>query len=102
MNEIPISAKAYIALIVACGVGGLGSAAVSWKLEHPFLFACLLVMGLLSSGLKVSLPGMQGTMSVCYVVTLLALVELSLPEAMVLAMAASITQSLWHAANPQN
>ena len=97
MHDTPVSAKAYIALIIGGGLGAIGYAAVSWKPEQPLLFACLLVMAVLSSGLKVSLPGMQGTMSVCYVTILLALVELNIAEASILAIAATITQTLWQA-----
>ena len=97
MNETPISAKAYIALIIACGLGLTGHAVLSLKFDQPVLFSCLLIMAVLSSGLKVSLPGMQGTMSVCYVVILLALVQLTRAEALLLGIAATVTQSVWHA-----
>ena len=97
MNETPVPAKAYIALIIACGLGITGHAALFLKFDQPVLFSCLLIMAVLSSGLKVSLPGMQGTMSVCYVVILLALVQLTRAEALLLGIAATVTQSVWHA-----
>ncbi|MGI8744328.1 MAG: ATP-binding protein [Bryobacteraceae bacterium] len=97
MNKTPVPAKAYIALILACGLGIGGHAVLNLKSEHPILFSCLLSMAVLSSGLKVSLPGLQGTMSVCYVVILLALVQLTRAEALLIAIAATVIQSVWHA-----
>ena len=43
-------------------------------------FACYLVAALLASSLKVSLPGIEGTLSVNFLFTLLGILELSLPE----------------------
>ena len=97
MSKTPVGARAYITLIIACGLGISGYAIVSVKFDQPWLFSCLLIMAVLSSGLKISLPGMQGTMSVCYVVLLLALVQLTCAEALLLGVAATITQSAWHA-----
>src|ERR1700682_3955134 len=99
MNETPAPAKAYIALIIACGLGIAGHVLLSLKFDQPILFCCLLIMAVLSASMKVSLPGLQGTMSVCYVVILFALVELTLAEAMLLGIAATVTESVWHARN---
>jgi signal transduction histidine kinase len=102
MNETPVPAKAYIALIIACGLGIAGHVVLSLKFDQPILFCCLLIMAVLSASMKVSLPGLQGTMSVCYVVILFALVELTLAEALLLGIAATVTQSVWHARKRPN
>jgi diguanylate cyclase (GGDEF)-like protein/putative nucleotidyltransferase with HDIG domain len=49
----------------------------------------------LASGLKVQLPGIDGTMSVNFLFILLGVVELSLPETLVIGCTASLVQSVW-------
>ena len=60
-------------------------------------FACYLAVAMLASGLKVQLPGIDGTMSVNFLFILLGVLELSLPETLVIGCTASLVQSVWQA-----
>src|SRR6202041_3123577 len=60
-------------------------------------FFCYLAVALLASGLKVQLPGIDGTMSVNFLFILLGVMELSLPETLVIGCAATLVQSVWQA-----
>ena len=83
-------AKAFIAIVIASGVAllALEMRHASWPTLGRF-FCYLLVVGF-ASRLKVSLPGINGTMSVNLVVLLLCVVELSLPEALLVGCVAAL------------
>jgi diguanylate cyclase (GGDEF)-like protein/putative nucleotidyltransferase with HDIG domain len=54
-------------------------------------------VAILASGLKVQLPGIDGTMSVNFLFILLGVMELSLPETLVIGCTATLVQSVWQA-----
>jgi len=59
---------------------------------NPLKFFCYLVIALAASRLKVNLPGITGTMSVNFLFLLLGVLELSLPEIIVMGCAAVVVQ----------
>ena len=59
---MPRSAKIYVALISLVGTAVLGLALAQWRSDHLFQFACYLTLAILSSNLKVKLPGITSTM----------------------------------------
>ena len=69
-----------------------------WHSSDPVKFACYLIAGLLASSLKVSLPGIEGTMSVNFLFTLLGILELSLPETLAIGLASTLAQFYWRPA----
>jgi diguanylate cyclase (GGDEF)-like protein/putative nucleotidyltransferase with HDIG domain len=60
-------------------------------------FACYLIIAVLSSGLKIQIPGLDGTMSVNFLFILLGILELSLPETLLIGCSATLVQCLWQA-----
>jgi len=68
-----------------------------WQSHDPMRFVCYLVVAVLASGLKVQLPGIDGTMSVNFLFILLGVMELSLPETLVIGCTATLVQSIWQA-----
>jgi signal transduction histidine kinase/CheY-like chemotaxis protein len=89
--------KAYLVLILTAGVLSLARYLPEFHPHDPFRFTAYLILALLASGLKVNLPGIRGTMSVLFLFLLIGVIELSLPETLVIAAAASFVQSFWHA-----
>ena len=77
----------------------LGSALLRWQSADLTRFICYLAIAILASGLKVQLPGIDGTMSVNFLFILLGVVELSLPETLVIGCTATLVQSVWQARN---
>ncbi|MBZ5614853.1 MAG: diguanylate cyclase [Acidobacteriia bacterium] len=84
----------FVAVVVLCGTTVLTYAVFHGWSENPLKFLCYLVIALAASRLKVNLPGIAGTMSVNFLFLLLAVLELSLSEAMVLGCAAVVVQCL--------
>ena len=52
-------------------------------------------IALVASGLKVQLPGIDGTMSVNFLFVLLGILELSLPETLAIGCSAALLQCVW-------
>ena len=77
----------------------LGSALWHWQSADLARFVCYLAVAVLASGLKVQLPGIDGTMSVNFLFILLGVMELSLPETLLIGCTATLVQSVWHARN---
>jgi len=95
-DGLSIQTKAFVALTAACGVVALGYALLHWQPHDHMRFLCYLAVAVLASGLKVQLPGIDGTMSVNFLFILLGVLELSLPETLVIGCTATLVQSVWH------
>jgi diguanylate cyclase (GGDEF)-like protein/putative nucleotidyltransferase with HDIG domain len=77
----------------------LCSAIWRWQSADLTRFACYLAVAVLASSLKVQLPGIDGTMSVNFLFILLGVMELSLPETLVIGCTATLVQSVWQTRN---
>ena len=87
--------RAFIAaLSLAAGLSLLYGFA-HWHSSDPVRFAAYLIAALLASSLKVSLPGIEGTLSVNFLFTLLGVLELSLPETLTIGLASTLAQFYW-------
>ena len=65
-----------------------------WQSNDPVKFVCYLIAALLASSLKVRLPGIEGTLSVNFLFTLLGILELSLPETLLIGWSARWRSSI--------
>ena len=88
-------ARLYITLMALAGAMALKAGLDPWKSDDPIRFICYFLISTLASGCKVNLPGVTGTMSVNFLFILIGVAELSLPETMSIAWAATIIQSFW-------
>ena len=90
----------FISVMAAIGLTVLIKATLSTHALHQFQFLCLLLLAMLTSRLKLKLPGSTGSMSVNLPFLFLAIVQLSLLEAAVVAFASTLVQSLPKRWNP--
>src|SRR5579885_2856099 len=90
-TRIFIGATASIGLVV------MAYSFWHWQSQDFMRFACYLAVAILASGLKVQLPGIDGTMSVNFLFILLGVLELSLPETLAIGCTATLVQSVWQA-----
>ena len=96
-GELSLQTKAFVGITASIGVVVLGFSLSHWQSQDLMRFACYLAVALLASGLKVQLPGIDGTMSVNFLFILLGVLELSLPETLVIGCTATLVQSVWQA-----
>ena len=94
-EELSIQTKAFVGITAFAGLVVLAFALAHWQSQDPMRFICYLAVAVLASGLKVQLPGIDGTMSVNFLFILLGVLELSLPETLVIGCTASLAQSVW-------
>ncbi|HUM06418.1 MAG TPA: HD domain-containing phosphohydrolase [Terriglobales bacterium] len=85
----------FIGTTAAIGTSVLAYAFSHWQTTGLERFACYLTIALLSSGLKIQLPGIDGTMSVNFLFILLGVQEMSLLETLAIGCAASLVQCIW-------
>jgi diguanylate cyclase (GGDEF)-like protein/putative nucleotidyltransferase with HDIG domain len=90
-KRVFINLVTFIGLMTACRL-------VAQPIGVPSpRFLCYLALALISSGLKVTLPGVTGTMSVSFLFILTGLTELGLPYALMLGLSSALVQIYWHA-----
>ena len=94
-DGLSIQTKAFVGVTASLGVVVLGFSLLHWQSHDLMRFACYLAVAVLASGLKVQLPGIDGTMSVNFLFILLGVLELSLPETLLIGCTASLVQSVW-------
>ena len=90
------NAKIYIAAVLCLGIGALlASIAAEPRFADPGRFIHCLVLAILASTFKIRLPRMQSSISLNFVLFIIAIGALSLTETLVMAVVATIVQSLW-------
>ena len=94
-SGLSIQTKAFVGTTALVGAVVLVSGLWHWQSQDLTRFVCYLVVAILASGLKVQLPGIDGTMSVNFLFILLGVLELSLPETLMIGCMASLAQSVW-------
>jgi diguanylate cyclase (GGDEF)-like protein/putative nucleotidyltransferase with HDIG domain len=90
-----IRAKLFIGVTAALGAWALADALWHWQSVDLTRFVCYLIVAVLASSLKIQLPGIDGNMSVNFLFILLSVLELNLPETMLLGCTATLAQCLF-------
>src|SRR5258708_10988455 len=90
-----IGARVYIAVMVLTACGCFAFGMFDWQSSDPVKFVCYLVAALVASSFKVSLPGIEGTLSMNFLFTLIGILEMGLPETLLIGLAGTLAQSYW-------
>ncbi|MBL8221494.1 MAG: hypothetical protein JNL62_19825, partial [Bryobacterales bacterium] len=88
-------ARVYLAFVIAMGVLCVAETVVALAPADIPRFVAYLVVSVATSLMKVRLPGIRGTMSVNFFFLLIAILELSLAEALVIGVMSAFAQTLW-------
>lgn len=88
-------AHAYIAAMALAAFGCFAFAFSHWRSADLVKFACYLVAALLVSPFKVRLPGIEGTLSVNFLFTMIGILEMSLPETLLFGLVSTLGQFYW-------
>jgi len=103
MKSLPTNAKAFVAFMVLGGLAVFGKTLLGWNGPHDWpKFLAYLVVAVAATRFKVSLPGMTSSMSVNLPFIMVALIELSLPEGLIIAGASTFVQSFWPESKKRN
>jgi diguanylate cyclase (GGDEF)-like protein/putative nucleotidyltransferase with HDIG domain len=92
---LSISARLFIGAIVIAGTATLVYGAIHQSSRNIAEFICYVGIAILASKLKVSLPGITGTLSVNFLFILIGILELSFTETMILGAISMLAQCLY-------
>src|SRR5579863_8063332 len=92
---LSLPAKLFITLIVSAGLGTLIYGGIHQSSKNIAEFICYLGIAILASRLKVSLPGITGTLSVNFLFILIGILELSFTETLILGAVSMLAQCLY-------
>src|SRR6266542_1734460 len=95
MNRLSNAAKTYIGAHAAVGAVVIWYALSRWEPQDDIRTAVYLVFAVLTSRLKVVLPGVRSSLSVNFLIILAAATTLNLGNTLVVALACTLTQCLW-------
>lgn len=92
-NTLPIKAKLMIGMVTVASICALSLGAMRWQAQAWPQLLLLITAAVVSSRLKIKLPGMTGSMSGSLPVILLAVTQLGLLATLLVGVAAGISQS---------
>src|SRR5437879_13416284 len=87
-NSVPFqrtisTVDGYIASTIALGTALIFRSLWLWRSDQLWFYMGFLMAAVLTSAMKVSLPGIKGTLSVGYIFVMFSITRYSLPEATV-------------------
>ena len=92
---VPRQAGIYANVIVALGVIALAAAGMYWECSNMPRFLTYVALAFVTATWKVRLPGMTGTISVSFVLLLVAILQLGFGETVLMAVLMGLVQSVW-------
>ena len=99
-NTLPTPAKVMIGMVAAASLCPLSLGLINWRTPAWPEMALLLLAAVLTSRLKVKLPGMTSTMSGNLPVILLAVTQMGLLASLLVAVTAAVAQSFGKQVKP--
>jgi hypothetical protein len=99
-NDLPIRAKFYVSAVIAAGASVLTFGALHWESGDLRRFFWFAAATLLASACKVRLPRMTGTISLGFVLLLVAVSEMRFSEVAALSGLVGVVQTLWRPTRP--
>ncbi|HEX6894189.1 MAG TPA: HD domain-containing phosphohydrolase, partial [Bryobacteraceae bacterium] len=93
--RVSLIGRIYVATVVLLGALLAALVLAHWQSENLIRLACYIVLSIFAARLKAALPGITGSISVLFIFVLFAIVELSLPEALLLGCGATLVQCCW-------
>jgi diguanylate cyclase (GGDEF)-like protein/putative nucleotidyltransferase with HDIG domain len=94
-KSLPVAAQVFVGMVIAAGTTCLLLADIHQSSKNIAEFICYLGIALLGSRLRVTLPGITGTLSVNFLFILVGIAELGYAEALTLSAIAMVAQSLY-------
>ena len=93
----PLAAKVRLFVMITgiFGVLVFCTSLASWESADVLKYAGFLLMAVFSSGMRVSVPGMPGTLSLNFIFVLFGLVDLGVSETIMMGTLVTLVQCLW-------
>lgn len=94
---MPLRARLFVRAVAVVALAGMIVAFRGNSLAPQPRFLIYLLLALISSGMKVGLPGVKTTLSPNFILIVLSLVELTLSQTLIIAVSSAAAQMFWHA-----
>ena len=88
----------YIWTVAALGLGCLLLAVPEWHISDPLKLLSYVVLAAVASSMKVKLPGIDGTLSASFLFTFIGIVDMTLPDTLLIAIVGTVAQFYWRPA----
>ena len=88
--------RLFVAITGFLGIVVLALAIAEWESADLVKYTGFLLMAVCCSGMRISVPGMPGTLSLNFIFVLFGLVDLSASETVVLGAIVTVVQCLWN------
>src|SRR5581483_6099436 len=88
-------AKTYVSAVVILGALVTFNELSHWESQDVVRFLCYFALAIFASRAKLSLPAISGALSVLFIFILFSVVELTLPEALLIGCGATFLQHFW-------
>jgi putative nucleotidyltransferase with HDIG domain len=85
----------YITGMLFAALACCAFAFLHWQSSDPIKFFCYLAAAMAAAMFKVTLPGIEGTLSVFFILTLVGILEMSLPETLLIGLVSTLAQFYW-------
>jgi len=92
-----LKATLYVTAISLAGCGLIATTLYRWHSEDLLRFCFYLILSALAAGLKVNLPGIRGSMPVCFLFVFVGIADLNASETLILGCVGTAVQCLWKA-----
>ena len=98
-SKMPLAARAYWLLVVITGWSCFVLSVAGWQIrrENALRLAGYALAAIIASGMKIRLPGIFGTLSMNYIVIIVALEELTVGAAVSVGIISTLAQCFIHA-----
>jgi diguanylate cyclase (GGDEF)-like protein/putative nucleotidyltransferase with HDIG domain len=94
MKGMSALSRSFIAFVLLTGAVSFTYGMTQWTSHDSWQFICYFLIAILASALKVTLPGIDGTMSVNFLFVLLGVQQLGLPETLVIGCFSALVQNV--------
>jgi diguanylate cyclase (GGDEF)-like protein/putative nucleotidyltransferase with HDIG domain len=92
-----LKATLYVTAISLAGCGLIATTLYRWHSEDLLRFCFYLILSALAAGLKVNLPGIRGSMPVCFLFVFVGIADLNASETLMFGCVGTAVQCLWKA-----
>ncbi len=95
-KRTPVPVIVFLSVVDLAALLAVALTLRGWTPEHPARFAIYAVLAVLCSRMNVPFPGVRGHLSANYVLYMLGLLELQVPEVLLVAILGMAAQTYWH------
>jgi diguanylate cyclase (GGDEF)-like protein/putative nucleotidyltransferase with HDIG domain len=95
-KPLPPKVLTFVATTAMLGAFVIAVSFMNWESADLLKYAGFLIMAIFSSGMRISVPGMPGTLSLNFIFVLFGLVDLGSSETVLLGAVVTLVQCLWN------